>query len=157
MTIKQLLLIVLIWFLSYIIPFIIKWIINYIYFGKDNILDIFSRMSQEGFNIDHGIPVSSILEKNIGLVLPFYYWKESYFVLASIIIFSILNYIFYANKEKYIGFVIIICLCMARLFFVPIQAILIPYTTYRCMIPIFIILIYISLKQLSNIRVKKKK
>jgi len=140
-----------IWIISYILPFIIKNIINYFYFDKEIIYDIFNRYLYEGNNLKFKIDLFKLLNNNLKLILPFYYLKNYWYVLIPIIVIFIYNAIFMIDFKKYRSYILVVIVCLIRFAMFPIQAILFSFTTFRTIIPICLFIIYIIVKQIENI------
>ena len=151
-SIKEILVYFIIWFLSYITPFLIKWIINYCYFGKDILISIIKRGYSESYKGIVLYDFIRIINVNTKLILPFYNFNCGILVILLLAIFS---YNLIGNKEYKLLYIVFI-ICLLRLFIIPLQSINLTFTTFRHLMPIWLFIIYILIKLIYNALKNKK-
>ncbi len=149
--IKEIILYILIWFISYLFPFVLKWIIDYIYLGKDIIIDIFNRGITESYSISEGLRIPIILYNNFTLILPFYFINNIY-LLYLLLILIVIDFVIFVDLKKYKSVFLLLLFCFLRLFIVSVQAINLPFTTFRTLLPIIFFVLYVIIKQISLLK-----
>ena len=154
---KKIIQIIIIWFISYFFPYIVKWGISSLLLGRKIIFDVLYRTKVEGFDITRKISIVTILHRNLKCIIPFYYMNNYELILIPLVLLGILISYFYLNKDLKKGFLLVLILCMLRILLVPIQASTFTFTTFRNLIPVFIMLFYIILKGIypSLLMIKK--
>ena len=143
-----------IWIVSYVFPFLIKWFIDYCYFGKGIIIDILHRMLVESYDVDKGLRILIVLSNNFSLILPFYYVNNK-IIIYTFMLLVLLDVIVFVDLKKYKSVFILLSLCFIRLFLVSVQSINLSFTTFRFLLPVGIFITYLVLKQIVNLKNKK--